>query len=118
MTPEDIAKCLELKERFITKDDIYRAMAEIYWRGIKFHQELWSEDLKQRAKNELYMKKHPKEFRARERSFMFWMTRFPIVAEQKNLDADGKAIDINKLREMNLSDDQLKTIAGIEDKEE
>ena len=76
-TPEQCKK-IENSPTIITKEAGDQLIVNILAQGLIFHSKLWSEDLKDRAKNIRYMKKHPEEFRAREKiahAFYFGCSR-------------------------------------------
>lgn len=119
--PIDLAKQLQIKNSFLTREDLYRYLEEtknyVLRRSFEFHASLWSDDLKVRAKNQRYMKKHAAEFRARERSASLFLVRFGQFKDAEQPPANPRDITPESMETMGLSEDQLKQLAGIEDKE-
>jgi len=117
MTPEDLVKSQEIRAKFLSKEEVLQHIEVVLHRGLKFHASLWSEDLKERAANMRYMKKHPQEWRARERSFALFLAKFGPTKELEPPPKDPRDITPEKLDGMGLSESQIKTLAGIDEKE-
>ena len=109
---DDLAKPIPM---LLSRDVAYRHISYVLEQGFKFHAQLWSDDPKVRAKNEKYMEDHPREFKARERSFAMFLSHYG-PRQPQQLKEDKPPIDIDALDEMNLSDEELKKIAGIKEK--
>lgn len=115
MTPEEFHKALQLKETLLDRDVVYRHLAHILSESLNFHTVLWSKNLRQRAKNEHYMKKHPREARARERSANLFLSKYLLPPEPTEALPSPRDVTAEKLDEMQLSDDALKKLAGIDE---
>ena len=99
----------------LPREAAFRHIAYVLEQGFKFHAELWSDDPEVRAKNEDYMVRHPREFHAREKSFTLFLTHYGPQLKPQAAPEKDDAIDVDKLEEMNLSDEELKKIAGIKE---
>ena len=117
-TPEQCEKIVNAPT-IITKEAGDRLIENILAEGLLFHGQLWSRDLKERAKNIRYMKKHPEEFRTRERSAMLFIRMFSKKEEDNGdpRDITPGRMTVERLRDMGLNNDQIKQIAGIEEEE-
>src|SRR5262245_4233010 len=99
-----------LSKSLLSREAIYRHIAQCKSQSLSFQSGLWAGDEELQA----LMKKNPRLFHALERSSYFWLQRE--MAEQKKEPEPADAIDIEKLEEMNLSDERLKELAGIKEK--
>src|SRR5512138_1912096 len=101
------------KSAILTKEDVHHLTALCKLRSLQYEANLLNPELAE--KNERWMRQHPRLSRAIQASSKFWLSR----SQDSTLKTqDSDVIDIEKLEEMNLSDEKLKEIAGIKDKKE
>jgi|SRR5262245_54330500 len=113
MTPKNIMDVV------VTKDDIKKMLVTVACKQLKWIDTLWSDDLKVRAKNERYLKKHPKEAAARERSLM-WLAKFATAAPNGSEDPvapskNPREVTTDQLEKMGHSDEELRRLAEMEE---
>jgi hypothetical protein len=111
------SKILTKSQSLLDRNIIFRRIASIIDAGTKFHADLWSDDPKVRQATEEYMKKHAREYHARMKSFAMFFAHYGPKPDPPTPPSEEVSIDIEKLEEMQLSDEELKKIAGIKDKE-
>src|SRR5215831_1864726 len=106
------------RQTFLPKEVAFRHIAYVLEQGFQFHAKLWSDDPKIRQETRDYIRNHHSEFRARERSFALFLNYYGprLGGAEKEKPVEPDAIDIEKLEEMNLSDEKLKELAGIKEK--
>lgn len=113
-SPIELANSPLVKQSLtLTKADVMKNIEQLKMRSVEWHLSLWSEDMKVRAENIRYMKKHPLEARARERSALLFLTHFGNTngEDPKPPAADSPRDVTGELEKM--GDEELKKLAGI-----
>jgi hypothetical protein len=105
----------------LNRETALKHIATVIERGLEYSSGLWTADEAQREKNDRYLKKHQHEYNARMKSFdKFFPLMGALLNEQKPEEddepRDPRVIDVEKLDEMGLSDDQIKHLAGLKEK--
>ena len=136
MTPENLPKVVHSLtdidlENIEVKREIRRSILDLTLKQIKWLEELWSDDLRTRALNQRYLKRHPDEAKLRERSLV-WVSRLALLLvpngagkngkngkDGKNDDTplrDPRDITPEDLEKLNLSEAEIERLAGLKEK--
>lgn len=116
---ESLANQLIPKEsQFVTKAEALKQIDRIVIKSVEWHLELWSDDPEVRKKQRAYMAEHPLEARARERSAALFLSKYAQGAEKpaESNEPPPRDVTIEELKERNLSDKELRKLAGIDEK--
>jgi hypothetical protein len=107
-----------LERKMVSYDIVQIRLRNILDKGLKHHEQLWSNRAAAKLKIESEAKNHPEIFRAKNASFNLMLSKvLPSQINHKIDDVRAPRVTADELERVGLTDEQIKRLAGIGVKE-
>jgi hypothetical protein len=103
-----------LERKMVSHDIVQIRLRNILDKGLKHHEQLWSNRAAAKLKIESEAKNHPEIFRAKNASFNLMLSKvLPSQINHKIDDVRAPRVTADQLEQLDLTDDVIRKLAGL-----